>query len=92
MCSKTKMYLLGISHQRLVPISLGDVSRFKGGQADENRISAIPAMQCKIGIYNLTIVEIFLLKEKLWHGIITAITDLIKTNTDRHEVLMEEEL
>ena len=30
-------------------LDLGDVIRFKGGQADENRISAITSMQCKIG-------------------------------------------
>lgn len=30
-------------------LDLGDVVRFKGGQADENRISAITSMQCKIG-------------------------------------------
>lgn len=30
-------------------LNLGDVIRFKGGQADENRISAITSMQCKIG-------------------------------------------
>lgn len=30
-------------------LDLGDVIRFKGGQADEARISAITSMQCKIG-------------------------------------------
>lgn len=30
-------------------LDLGEVIRFKGGQADENRISAITSMQCKIG-------------------------------------------
>lgn len=30
-------------------LDLGDVIRFRGGQADENRISAITSMQCKIG-------------------------------------------
>lgn len=30
-------------------LDLGDVIRFKGGQADETRISAITSMQCKIG-------------------------------------------
>lgn len=30
-------------------LDLGDVIRFKGGQADENRISAITSMRCKIG-------------------------------------------
>lgn len=30
-------------------LDLGDVIWFKGGQADENRISAITSMQCKIG-------------------------------------------
>ena len=30
-------------------LDLGDVIRFKGGHADENRISAITSMQCKIG-------------------------------------------
>ena len=30
-------------------LDLGDVIRFKGGQADEKRISAITSMQCKIG-------------------------------------------
>ena len=30
-------------------LDLGDVIRFKGGQADENRIFAITSMQCKIG-------------------------------------------
>lgn len=30
-------------------LDLGDVIRFKGGQADANRISAITSMQCKIG-------------------------------------------
>ncbi len=30
-------------------LDLGDVIQFTGGQADENRISAITSMQCKIG-------------------------------------------
>ena len=30
-------------------LDLGDAIRFKGGKADENRISAITSMQCKIG-------------------------------------------
>lgn len=30
-------------------LDLGDVIQFTGGQADENKISAITSMQCKIG-------------------------------------------